>query len=58
MANTKSGNRTIKIVKSMILEGYEAHVFCDGVQLPEFVVSEIEGTRMICYIPSEAGKVS
>lgn len=53
-----SNNHPIKLVKSMLIEGYEAHIFVDGVQLPEFVVSEVELNKMVCYIPSEAGKIS
>ncbi|VDB90625.1 unnamed protein product [Peniophora sp. CBMAI 1063] len=56
MANVAAVNYPIRTMKSMVLDGYEAHVYCNGARLPEFVVTGVGNDKMACYIPSEAGK--
>lgn len=38
--------------------GYVAHIESEGEELPQYDVEQIDERTMMCWMPSEAGKVS
>ena len=39
------------------LKGYTAHIDCDGKELEQYNVQQVDERTMTCWVPSEVGKV-